>query len=43
MEQGRFRRKGMMLHHTGLEPNGDVPILMTGEVDQFCLVGMARL
>jgi hypothetical protein len=40
MQQGRFRRDGMMIHHPGEQPTGYVPNLVTRGVDQFCLAGM---
>src|SRR5664280_1062810 len=40
MQQGRFRRDGMMIHRPGAQPHGCVPTLITRGVDQFCLAGM---
>jgi hypothetical protein len=40
MQQGRFRREDMIIHHPGAEPIGYVPTLVTRGVDQFCLAGM---
>jgi hypothetical protein len=42
MQQGRFRRDGMMIHHPGVQPYGYVPTLITRGVDQFCLADMVR-
>src|ERR1035437_8786056 len=41
MQQGRFRRDGMMIHHPGAGPNSYVPTLITRGVDWFCLASMA--
>jgi hypothetical protein len=35
MQQGRFRREDMIIHHPGAEPTGYVPTLVTRGVDQF--------
>ena len=40
MQQGRFRREDMIIHHPGAQPYGYVPTLVTRGVDQFCLAGM---
>jgi hypothetical protein len=40
MQQGRFRREDMIIHHPGAQPYGYVQTLVTTGVDQFCLAGM---
>jgi len=35
MQQGRFRREDMIIHHPGAQPYGYVPTLVTRGVDQF--------